>query len=97
MNDTLAAPKELPPLYVTEQELMVIFWDECARNKWARDTIGDLWRLGSPHPGDHGKGAHGRRLLLPSQYLKWVEDVLTKDGRPLDAAAKMYNQMMKGN
>ena len=91
MSDVLPAPKQLPPLYVTEAELQNVFREAIIANKWAADTIGDLWRMGSPHPQNEDK-----RLILPSQYLAWVEDVLTKAGKPPDAAARQYLQLMKG-
>lgn len=91
MNDILPAPRQLPPLFVSEDELKAVFAEAIMANKWAADTIGDLWRMGAPHPQQEHK-----RLILPSQYLAWVNDVLTKAGKPLDAAATSYFQLMGG-
>lgn len=35
------------------------------------------------------------RLIVPSQLMKWLEDVLTRQGRPLSDSAQLYAQMIK--
>jgi hypothetical protein len=35
------------------------------------------------------------RLIVPSQLMNWLEDVLNRQGRPLDEAAALYSRMIK--
>jgi hypothetical protein len=62
---------------------------------WGEQTIADLWLLGAPMPPMGGRGnSEMVRLIVPSQLIKWLEDVLARQGRPLDESAKLYAAMM---
>lgn len=78
----------LPPLVVSLGELRAILQPITAGYAWGENTIHDLWVLGAPAPQDPT-----RRIVFPNQLAKWLEDVLTRQGRPLDAAASAYNAL----
>ena len=82
--------RTLPPLQVTYTQLATILQPITVGYKWGEDTIRDLWLLGAPTPQDTA-----RRIVFPNQLAKWLEDVLTRQGRPLDDAAKTYMQLRK--
>lgn len=80
--------KKLPPLQVTYTELEQILAPLTLGYAWGENTIRDLWLLGAPVPQQPA-----RRIVFPNQLAKWLEDVLTRQGRPLDDAAKTYMQL----
>ncbi len=80
--------KTLPPLQVTFPQLQAILQPITAGYVWGEGTIRDLWLLGAPTPQDTT-----RRIVFPGQLAKWLEDVLTRQGRPLDDAAQAYMQL----
>lgn len=82
--------RKLPPLQVTYTQLAAILQPITTGYKWGEDTIRDLWLMGAPLPQDTA-----RRIVFPNQLAKWLEDVLTRQGRPLDDAAKTYMQLRK--
>jgi len=79
----------MPPLQVTLAELTAILMPVTAGYVWGEKTIKDLWTLGAPTP-DSVAGPSERRIVFPGQLAKWLGDVLTKQGRPPDAAGKAY-------
>jgi len=84
---------KLPPVALTYQELRDVLAPLVQGYAWGNATIWDLWKLGVPMPQ---AGGHAR-LIVPSQLMKWLEDVLNRQGRPLDDAAKLYASMMTRN
>lgn len=82
--------QRLPPLQVTYPELRTRLAPITAGYAWGENTIRDLWLLGAPLPQDPN-----RRIVFPGQLAKWLEDVLARQGRPLDEAAKTYNELRK--
>jgi hypothetical protein len=46
-------------------------------------------KFGGAPPGEDA------RLIVPSRLMKWLEDVLNRQGRPLDEAAALYSRMVK--
>ena len=82
--------RKLPPLQVTYAELSKILGPLTVGYAWGEGTIHDLWILGAPCPHDTT-----RRIVFPTQLAKWLEDVLTRQGRPLDEAAKTYMELRK--
>ena len=87
----------LPPVCLTFPELRRIVGPLIEGYAWAEDTIGDLWREGAPMPPAFGRETPGEivRLIVPSQLMKWLEDVLNRQGRPLDEVAQLYSQMIR--
>lgn len=83
--------KRLPPLIVTFAELERTVAPIVGGDKWAADTIGDLWRMGAPHPTNPFK-----RVVFPNKLAEWLADVLERKGRPLDAAAEAYVELQNG-
>lgn len=87
--------KRYPPLIVTFQELRSILEPLTVGYAWGESTIADLWRLGAPTPnsiiGTHGE----RRIVFPTQLAKWLEDVLQRQGIPLDAGTQAYLDLRK--
>jgi hypothetical protein len=84
----------LPPVCLTYDQLQAAVQPLIETDKWAQDTLGDLWRMGAPMPpaltglkADNNKEI---RLLIPSAFMKWIVDVLERRGDSLDAAAAMY-------
>lgn len=82
--------RQLPPLQVTYTELCTILQPITLGYAWGEGTIRDLWLLGAPTPQDTA-----RRIVFPGQLAKWLEDVLNRQGRPLDDAAKAYMELRK--
>lgn len=82
--------KALPPLQVTLIELKQILEPITLGYAWGEGTITDLWLLGAPTPQEPA-----RRIVFPGQLAKWLEDVLNRQGRPLDEAAKTYMELRK--
>lgn len=82
--------KRIPPLQVSLSELKTILQPLTMGYKWGESTIYDLWILGAPVPQEPTK-----RIVFPNQLAKWLEDVLTRQGKPLDDAAKAYMDLRK--
>jgi len=60
---------------------------------WGEGTIRDLWLLGAPTPDS--TATMERRIVFPGQLAKWLDDVLARQGRPLDEAAKVYMDLRR--
>jgi hypothetical protein len=84
----LAAFRTMPPLQVSHAELRKILLPLTIGYAWGEGTIHDLWIMGAPLPHDTTK-----RVVFPGQLAKWLEDVLTRQGRPLSEAAKAYSDL----
>lgn len=80
----------LPPLILSYAELESVVLPIVGGDAWALDTIGDLWRKGAPHPT---KPFH--RIVFPGALAEWLADVLTRQGRPLDVAARAFVELQK--
>ncbi len=82
----------LPPVCLTYSQLAAAVAPLIESNKWAQDTLGDLWRMGSPMPPKFRSWTTTEevRLLVPSAFMQWIKDVLERAGQPLDASAEMY-------
>jgi hypothetical protein len=69
------------PRIITEAQLRTILGAILGLDRWAQDTIGDLWRMGAPAPS---YGTEEARILLPNQFRTWWNDVMGRlGGRPL--------------
>ena len=95
MSDVLLPTQNLPPVCLTLDQLKAVLGPIVIGYKWGEDTIHDLWKLGAPVPPLPGRPQTGERLIVPSQLMAWLEDVLTRQGRPLSESAKLYAHMMK--
>ena len=74
-----------PPLILTFAQLQAVMYRYMTGNKWAQDTIGDLWRMGAPTPNNPNK-----RIILASQLWTWLKDVTERKGvDPLVAASRL--------
>lgn len=93
MEARLETFRKLPPLMVTYPELVTILQPLTMGYTWGENTIRDLWLLGAPTPDS--TTANERRIVFPGQLAKWLEDVLTRQGRPLDDAAKAYAELRR--
>jgi hypothetical protein len=90
MTEQIEQYRQLPPLQVSYAELCKILQPITVGYAWGEGTIHDLWIMGAPLPHDTSK-----RIVFPNQLAKWLEDVLTRQGRPLDDAAKTYKELRK--
>ncbi len=88
--NTIEPYHKLPPLQVTYAELVAILQPITAGYVWGENTIKDLWLMGAPVPQTPGK-----RIVFPGPLTKWLEDVLQRQGRPLDDGAKAYMELRK--
>ena len=97
MYDTMLAPKSLQPVVMSLSQLQQTLLPLTTGYKWGEGTIRDLWILGAPMPPMPGASpvADDVRLIVPSQLMKWLEDVLKRQGRPLSTSASLYAQMIK--
>lgn len=82
-----------PPLQVTYAQIVAILLPLTAGYAWGENTIRDLWLIGAPTPDS--TPTHERRIVFPGQLAKWLEDVLDRQGRPLDETAKIYMNLRK--
>lgn len=67
------------PRIVSLEELQRVLRRYTKGYKWAESAIYDLWKMGAPFPNIQNPKIE-RRLLLPSQFSKWWEDVAKKMG-----------------
>ena len=97
MNDTLLTPTKLPPVCLSLSQLKAALLPITAGYKWGEQTIHDLWMLGAPMPPVSGTLATHEdvHLIVPSQLMKWLDDVLTRQGRPLSDSARLYAHMIE--
>ena len=70
------------PRIVTYKELRRKLLPLCHGFKWGEDTIRDLWLMGAPVPNPGGK--EEARILLPSQFKKWFDDVAYRVGKAIE-------------
>lgn len=70
---------DMRPKTVTEAELVTVLLPYIQGFPWALDTIGDLWRMGSPAPMP-GPNGELMRIILPGQFQKWWGDVCERMG-----------------
>lgn len=94
MSETLNH-QGLPPVAMTYSQLWYTLHPLVAGYAWGESTIHDLWKLGAPMPPKRpGVVRHeDERLIVPSQLMAWLSDVLPRMGRPLDDAARLYAAM----
>jgi hypothetical protein len=83
--------RRLPPLIMTLPQLMAVLLPLTLGYAWGEGTIHDLWKCGAPDPNDPAK-----RIILPNKLMDWLEDVLERQGRPLDDMAAAYGRLMTG-
>ena len=76
------------PLILTFAQLQLVMYKHMTGNKWAQDTIGDLWRMGAPAPNNPQK-----RIILSSQLWTWLKDVTERAGVDSLAAANELRRM----
>ena len=74
--------RTMKPLILSFAQLQAVMYRHMAGNKWAQDTIGDLWRMGAPSPNNPNK-----RIILSSQLWAWLKDVTERQGIDSLAAA----------
>lgn len=94
MSETLTHDG-LPPITMTYTQLYSVLYPIVRGYPWGEGTIHDLWILGAPMPPSR-PGAmrmEEERLIVPSQLMAWLSDVLPRMGRPLDDAARLYADM----
>ncbi len=65
--------RSLQPKIVTLSEIKSTLLPYCVGYKWAEDSIVDLWKMGAPVPQPEGEPE--RRILIPTQFQKWWDDV----------------------
>ena len=85
----------LPPLMLTFRELEAVVAPVVMGDKWAKDTIGDLWRKLAPTPQSIPNTPGEKRIVAPSHLMAWLGDVLNRQGKPLDEAAQAYVRLFK--
>jgi hypothetical protein len=82
------------PRIITWNDLLTTVYPYIEGYPWALDTLGDLWRMGAPDPQSSIDTTHTaasalmmptpelqeKRILLPSQFKKWWQDVCNRQG-----------------
>lgn len=91
MTDILDA-RILPPIICTYAECRRILAPVAAGYPWAEGTIHDLWTRCAPTPDSIVGTESERRIIAPTHLGQWLADVLERQGRPLDEAARIYNR-----
>lgn len=78
--DKILTPADVDgPRIVSEAELRNKLMPLLGLDHWAADTVGDLWRKGAPVP-QRGPNGEELRILLPTQFKNWWNDVATRTG-----------------
>lgn len=72
------------PRIVSLQELQLRLIPVCRGDQWALGSIVDLWKKGAPIPTLPGQPE--KRILLPTQFKKWWDDVHQRLG--IDTSAE---------
>jgi len=87
---------------VTLPDLRRVLLPQIGGYAWADAALNDLWLLGAPDPSsapckctDIRTCTHTKRILLPSQFAKWWNDVATRQGFELNAAKAMSRLVMR--
>lgn len=73
----IITPDDLGPRIFTYNELRARLWPYIGAWPWAQKELHDLWMMGAPIP-NQGVPAHEfeeQRILLPSQFRRWWEEV----------------------
>lgn len=94
---SLLAARNLQPIICTYAECRRILEPLAAGYPWAEGTIRDLWTRCAPTPDSIVGTPSERRIIAPKHLGEWLEDVLARQGRPLDEAARVYNQFRGNN
>ena len=77
---TILTPADVTgPRIVTEAQLQAALLPMLGLDRWAQDTVGDLWRKGAPVP-QPGPAGEEMRILLPTQFQTWFNDVAQRLG-----------------
>lgn len=77
---TILTPADVTgPRIVTEAQLQAALLPLLGLDRWAQDTVGDLWRKGAPVP-QPGPAGEEMRILLPTQFQTWFNDVAQRLG-----------------
>ena len=75
----LVKPRDLGPRIVSFAELKAALTPLTFGYAWGEAAIRDLWLLGAPVP-QADVDAPVRRVLLPTQFMKWFKDVQARQG-----------------
>ena len=77
---TILTPADVTgPRIVAEAQLQAALLPMLGLDRWAQDTVGDLWRKGAPVP-QPGPAGEEMRILLPTQFQTWFNDVAQRLG-----------------
>jgi len=89
--------KREKPRLVSYPQLMAKLMPLLGGWKWAEDALRDLWLLGAPVPQDRCPGNvpckayprcnHIRRVLLPTQFKQWWDEV--SERQSIEVAAQV--------
>ena len=93
---SLLAARELKPIICTWAQCQTILGPIALGYPWAEGTIRDLWTRCAPTPDSITGTAQEKRIIAPKHLGEWLDDVLRRQGRPLDEAARIYHQF-QGN
>jgi hypothetical protein len=77
-----------PPRIVSFDELTRKLWPYIGGWPWAVKELHDLWRMGAPLPNQillPGQEGREKRILLPTQFAKWWQEVAGRHAIDLSA------------
>jgi len=87
--------RTLPPIICTLLEAKAILGPVTLGYPWGDGTISDLWSRGAPMPNSIPGTPAEQRIIPPSHLGEWLEDVLSRQGRPLSDSAQIYLDFQK--
>jgi len=91
----LLAGRQLQPIICTWAQCQKILGPVAFGYPWAENTMRDLWQRCAPTPDSIVGTPQEKRIIAPKHLGEWLDDVLRRQGRPLDEAAKLYNQFQE--
>lgn len=78
MSKIMNASEAMHPRIVSLADLKAKLLPLCLGYAWAEAAISDLWLKGAPVP--QAPGAPERRILIPSHFAAWWEEVRQRMG-----------------
>lgn len=91
--------QRMQPKIVTFEQLLTTLWPFIGQYRWARHELHDLWKQGAPIPNQivlPGQEHKEKRILLPTQFKAWWEEVNRRHGLDMSAEQVLQRKVDDG-